>query len=155
MKKWFVFLFFMSVAALSFAQPGSSSSPYNRYQSSGGQQSSMSPCEMLKNSDPEAYAFSQQLSPIHQSVFCQQFTKAQQKQAMSIAGSMNQGMKGSQHSITPDMAVEVVIQASRYSQNMMQQRQQPSQSMPPSPPPQPYPYHNQGKKDSSKRYSNH
>ena len=136
MKKWLALLFLMGGTTLSYAQYGSSSSGqnYNPYQSSRygqqqGQQQmqqgqqSQSPCDSLRTTDPEAYAFSQQLSPIHQNVFCQQFTTAQRKQAMAIAGSPTQDIKGQTGSITPDMAVEVVMQTARYTQQQQQQSQ--------------------------------
>ena len=159
MKKWIMLLFLMGQASLSFAQYGSSSGQnYNPNQSGrssqsyGNQQSSSgSPCENLKSTDPEAYAFSQQLSPIHQSVFCAQFSKAQQKQAMALAGSETQDIQGkSSGSITPDMAVEVVMQTARYQQgNSSTQGSQSST--------QQSPYSSQGQSSSSRsgRYSNY
>lgn len=155
MKKWFMFLCFMGGTVLSFAQYGSSSSHYNSYQSNSSSQpydpqQAMPSCDNLKKSDPEAYAFSQKLSPIHQAVFCQHFSQVQKKQAMALAGSLTQGLKGEQGSITPDMAVEVVMQAARYQQNSMQQRQtQTNQGQPRS-------YPSQGQSDGrSRRYSNY
>lgn len=155
MKKWFMFLFLIGGMSVGFAQYGSSSNQYNPYQSKNAsqpynQQQSMSSCDNLKSSDPEAYAFSQKLSPIHQAVFCQHFSQLQRKQAMALAGSVTQGLKGEQGAITPDMAVEVIMQAARYQQNKMQQQQmQMNQGEN-----QTYPSQNQGS-SRSKRYSNY
>jgi len=145
MKKYWI-LVFVGLTTLGFAQYGSSNQNGNRYPSYGYQQNqSGSPCEMLKNSDPDAYAFAQQLSPIHQNVFCSQFTKVQQRQAMALAGSATQNMQGqSDGTISPDMAVEVVMQTARYTnQGQLQQQQQP----------QPYSYPNQNGNGRG-RYSN-
>jgi hypothetical protein len=132
MKKWLALLFLLGGTSLSFAdynwtggqntyKPQSRGQElYNQQQ----QQQEQSPCASLQSTDPEAYAFSQQLSPIHQSVFCQQFTTAQRKQAMALAGSPTQDIQGKAGSITPDMAVEVVMQTARDSQQSQQPQQQ-------------------------------
>lgn len=167
MKKWLALLFLLGGTSFSYAQYGSSSSGqnYNPYQSSrygqqqGQQQGQMqSPCENLRSTNPEAYAFAQQLSPIHQNVFCQQFNPAQQKQAMALAGSPTQDMQGKEGSITPDMAVEVVLQTARYKQGQQPQQQsysnysnQPQQQ-------QSYSYPNQSQNNNRSgggRYSNY
>ncbi|WP_420421484.1 hypothetical protein [Simkania sp.] len=170
MKKWLALLFLMGGTSLSYAQYGSSSSGQNNnpYQSSRyGQQSQQqmqqqqgqSPCASLQSTDPEAYAFSQQLSPIHQSVFCQQFTAAQRKQAMALAGSPTQDIQGKAGSITPDMAVEVVMQTARYShQQQQQQPQQQNYSNYQQQQQQSYSYPNQNQnnnRSSGGRYSNY
>lgn len=158
MKKWIMLLFLMGQASLSFAQYGSSSGQnYNPNQSGrssqsygSSQNSSGSPCENLRSTDPEAYTFSQQLSPIHQHVFCSQFSKAQQKQAMALAGSETQDIQGkSSGSITPDMAVEVVMQIARYQQDSGGSQESQSNT-------QQSPYPSQGQSSSrSGRYSNY
>jgi len=163
MKKWLMFLLLMGGTTVCFAQYGSSSGQnYNPYQSGGsassyGQQQqqmqSGSPCESLKNKDPEAYAFAKQLSPIHQTVFCKHFSRIQQKQAMALAGSPTQGLKGEAGSISPDMAVEVIMQTARDAQNQSDTQQQ--QAIPYSNQPQ-QSYPSQGQNSSrSGRYSNY
>lgn len=157
MKSWIMLLFLMGQATLGFAQYGSSSGQnYNPYQSGGGSQSygqSGSPCDGQHLSANEK-AFSQQLSPIHQNVFCGQFTASQRQQAMSLAGSATQNMKGeSGGSITPDMAVEIVMQTARYNQQHQgsAQQQQPYQGQQRGS----YSYPNQGQSSSGGRYSNY
>ena len=166
MKKWLALLFLMGGATFSYAQYGSSSNGqnYNPYQSSryGQQQGQQqmqqqqSPCDNLKATEPDAYAFAQQLSPIHQNVFCQQFTPAQRKQAMTIAGSPTQDINGQAGSITPDMAVEVVMQTARYSQQQQQGQEQSYSNY--SNQQQSYTYPNQNQNSNSSgggRYSNY
>ncbi|MCB1083244.1 MAG: hypothetical protein KDK61_02960 [Simkania sp.] len=139
MKKWLALLFLLGGTSLSFADynwtggqnsytPQSRGQELYNQQQQQQQQQAQSPCASLQSTDPEAYAFSQQLSPIHQSVFCQQFTTAQRKQAMALAGSPTQDIQGKAGSITPDMAVEVVMQTARYSQQQQQPPQQQSYS---------------------------
>lgn len=168
MKKWLALLFLLGGTSLSFAdynwtggqntyKPQSRGQEIYNQQQQQQQGQTQSPCENLRTTNPEAYAFAQQLSPIHQNVFCQQFTPAQQQQAMALAGSPTQDMQGKEGSITPDMAVEVVIQTARYKQGQPQQQsysnysnQQPQQ--------QSYSYPNQSQNNNRSgggRYSNY
>jgi hypothetical protein len=129
MKKWLALLFLLGGTSLSFADYNwtggqNTYKPQSRgqelYNQQQQQQQAQSPCSSLQSTDPEAYAFSQQLSSEHQSIFCEKFNTVQRKQAMALAGSPTQDIQGKPGSITPDMAVEIVWQ-------QFQQPQQPQQ----------------------------
>jgi hypothetical protein len=116
MKKWAPSLFLMGLTVFGFAEYGSSSGQSYGYGQSYNQKqngASSASLESLKGQDPEAYEFAKKLSPLHQAVFCQQFNKVQQQQAMALVDSSIRNSQAEISQISPDMAVEVVMQTAR------------------------------------------
>lgn len=83
----------------------------------------------------EEKAFAMQLSTIHRSVFCSQFTAIERAEAMTLVTESEQyGKKGTP--LSPDMAVEKVIMHSRESKVTpeMKSMMTPKQKKMPAPP---------------------
>lgn len=82
----------------------------------------------------EEQAFAAKLSPIHRTVFCTQFSPQQRQDTMSLV-KMREPFNTSPGNITPDHAVEIILQSSRntgtgQSPAPGQQQQMPQQYQP-------------------------
>lgn len=110
------------VPAFIFAAPSSSGMSLYGSQSQQGQ---VADCSHLTRDEQ---AFASKLSSIHKTVFCQQFSPQQRQDTMALV-KMKDPLNTSPGQITPDHAVEIILQSSRNTgTNQMQPQQQ--QQMP-------------------------
>lgn len=108
--------------AFIFAAPSSSGMSLYGSQSQQGQ---VADCSHLTRDEQ---AFASKLSSIHKTVFCQQFSPQQRQDTMALV-KMKDPLNTSPGQITPDHAVEIILQSSRNTgTNQMQPQQQ--QQMP-------------------------
>ncbi len=134
MGKWLICLGIFPI--LLFAANGSNqgSSLYGS-QSQHGQ---VSDCSHLSY---EEQAFAAKLSTIHRNVFCSQFSPQQRQDTLSLV-KMKDPYNTTPGSITPDHAVEIILQSSRHTGTG--QSQAPNQQQMP----QQYQPHNQQQQQS-------
>ncbi len=104
MKKLAIAL--ICLPSLFFAQP--SSGGMSLY----GSQSQQGPAADCSHLSRNEQAFAAQLSAMHKNVFCQQFSPQQRQDAMSLV-KMKDPLNTSPGKITPDHAVEIILQSSR------------------------------------------
>ena len=113
-------LFIVAVMPLViFAQP---TTP-NRGNSLYGSQTPQSATPSSSNLTKEEQAFAASLSPMHQTVFTQQFSPQQRQNAMNLA-QQKDPLNTTPGQITPDHSVEIIMQSSRNQNQPNQQQQQ-------------------------------
>ena len=153
MPKRILLFLFMSKTIFNFAEDTPETPPsflsenqsYKDYHSNSNQ----SECFNTYLSKDEKW-FLSQLSPIHQNIFCTHFTPDQRSQAMKIHQSGIKKSRQGSHSqtISPDMAVEIVLETTRVKNKQAPERYQ-------SPPPsskyryKTHPYYDQPKESLS------
>ena len=138
MRKWMVYFSLLPVILLSANGMQKGNSLYG----SSSKQGQVADCSHLTQ---EEQAFAAKLSSIHRNVFCDQFSPSQRQDAMQLT-KMKDPLNTTPGKISPDHAVEIVLQSSRNSdqphpssQNQQQmpygqqQQQMPYQQQPQSP----------------------
>ncbi|MEM8727542.1 MAG: hypothetical protein AAGE99_02350 [Chlamydiota bacterium] len=106
-------LLFMGIATLSYAANGSTDYQADRQQStqpSAPQTSVGSDCSHLSEQEKQ---FAAQLSDMHRTMFCRHFSVSQRLRAMTLASPDIQNLTGQNKIITPDEAVEAVMNDAR------------------------------------------
>jgi len=137
MKKTFgVGVILLGASAL-FAQNGNSQygRSYDSYSQSGSQsqqqaapqggQMAPSDCDHLSQ---EEQVFAIQLSSMHRTVFCRHFSVSQRIEAMTLAKAGAKDLTSGNAEITPDQAVEVVMQNAREQQGQSSDQNQQRQT---------------------------
>ena len=102
-----------------FAQPAQT----NRGNSLYGNKTPQSPSPSSSSLTKQEQAFAATLSPMHKTVFTEQFSPQQRQNAMSLV-KMKDPLNTEPGPVTPDHAVEIILQSSR-NQHQLHQQQPP------------------------------
>ncbi len=121
MRKWT--LLFLSLPALVFSAP-----PPNQGKSLYGSDSQQGQVPNCSHLTYEEQTFAAKLSSIHKSIFCQQFSPQQRQDAMRLA-KLQDPLNTTAGKISPDHAVEVILQSSRDSNQATSESSQSNQNM--------------------------
>ncbi len=115
MQKSIILFFLIVKTTFSFAQYGQQGTipvPPKNHSYGDSYAPNQSGCSNTYLSADEKW-FMNQLSSIHQNIFCTQFTPAQRMHAMKLHQSKVEELQGDKKTISPDMAVEIILETTR------------------------------------------